>query len=130
MGKVEYTYGMIFSLKTYRVTVAATVCYLLFVICNLATAQGTSLENPLKFGTITEFVKAILGAIMYLGLPIIALVVIMAGLQFILARGNSGKIEEAKQNLMFVVIGMGIFLGAWALTGIVANTISLFRSSL
>jgi hypothetical protein len=97
----------------------------------LATfAQSSSLENPLKFGTITEFVKAILGAIMYLGLPIIALIVIMSGLQFIVARGNSSKIEEAKNNLMYVVIGMGIFLGAWALTGIVANTISLFRSSL
>jgi Type IV secretion system pilin len=89
-----------------------------------------ALENPLKFGTITEFVKALLGAIMYLGLPVIALVVIMAGLQFITSQGNAGKIEEAKKNLMYVVIGMGIFLGAWALTGIIANTISLFRSGL
>jgi hypothetical protein len=54
----------------------------------------------------------------------------MAGLQFITSQGNASKIEEAKKNLMYVVIGMGIFLGAWALTGIIANTISLFRSGL
>jgi hypothetical protein len=46
------------------------------------------------------------------------------------AQGNGGKIEEAKKNLQYVIIGMGIFLGAWALTGIVANTISLFRSNI
>lgn len=104
---------------------------ILYLLPALVTAQSSgALENPLKFNTITEFVKAILGAIMYLGLPVIALVVIMAGLQFITAQGNSGKIEEAKKNLMYVLIGMGIFLGAWALTGIIANTISLFRSSL
>jgi hypothetical protein len=114
-------------MTTVRLYLLSSIFYLLPAF---TFAQGTALENPLKFGTITEFVKAVLGAIMYLGLPVVALVVIMAGLQFVTAQGNSGKIEEAKKNLMYVVIGMGIFLGAWALTGIIANTISLFRSSL
>jgi hypothetical protein len=93
-------------------------------------AHAVALENPLHFETITDFTKAILGAIMYLGLPVIALVVILSGLKFITAQGNPGEIEKAKSNLMNVMIGMGIFLGAWALTGIIANTISLFRSTL
>lgn len=111
-------------------TLHTRLLLLFFVALVPVSASATALENPLKFGTITEFVKAILGAIMYLGLPVIALVVIMAGLQFIVARGNSRGIEEAKNNLKYVVIGMAIFLGSWALTGIVANTISLFRSTL
>ena len=88
------------------------------------------LTNPLQFGTIQDFLKALLGALMYLGLPLVALIIIYSGFMFITAQGNPGKIEKAKMNIFYVLIGAGVFLGAWALTGIVANTISLFRSTL
>lgn len=90
----------------------------------------TALQNPLQFNSIQDFLKGLLGALMNLGLPIIALVIIYSGFLFITAQGNSGKIETAKKNIFYVLIGTGIFLGAWALTGIVANTISLFRNTL
>lgn len=101
----------------------------LFLLPAFAFAQ-TALQNPLQFNSIQDFLKGLLGALMYLGLPIIALVIVYSGFLFITAQGNSGKIETAKMNIFYVLIGTGIFLGAWALTGIVANTITLFRNTL
>jgi hypothetical protein len=104
--------------------------FLLLLLLSAPLIAFAQLQNPLQFGSIQDFLKALLGALMYLGLPLIALIIIYAGFMFVTAQGNPGKIEKAKMNIFYVLIGTGIFLGAWALTGIVANTISLFRSSL
>ena len=96
----------------------------------LPTFAFAELINPLQFGTIQDFLKAVLGALMYLGLPVVALVIIYAGFKFIMAQGKPGELTQAKYNIFYVLIGAGIFLGAWALKGIVANTIASFRNSL
>jgi hypothetical protein len=90
----------------------------------------TSLVNPLQFGTIQDFLKGLLGAVMYIGLPIIALIIVYSGFLFITARGNSEKIKAAIYNFQWVVIGTGVFLGAWALTGIIAGTINMLRDNI
>jgi hypothetical protein len=93
-----------------------------------ALAQSGSLVNPLQFESIQDFLKGVLGAIMYIGLPVIALVIVYSGFMFITARGNPEKIKAAIYNFQWVVIGTGVFLGAWALTNIVAATINMLRS--
>lgn len=92
-------------------------------------AQGR-LENPLQFSSIQDFLKGLLGAVMYIGLPIIALIIVYSGFLFITARGNSEKIKQAIYNFQWVVIGTGVFLGAWALTGIIAGTINMLRDNI
>ncbi len=92
-------------------------------------AQQGTLSNPLQAATIQDFLKGILGAAMYLGLPIIALIIVYSGFMFVTARGNSEKIKAAIYNFQWVAIGTGVFLGAWALTNIIANTIALLRSN-
>lgn len=94
-----------------------------------AFADQTGLENPLQAPTIQEFLKGILGAAMYLGLPVIALIIVYSGFLFVTARGNSEKITAAIYNFKWVAIGTGVFLGAWALTNVIASTIALLRSN-
>jgi predicted transporter len=89
---------------------------------------AASLENPLNFNTIQGFLQGVLGALMYLGLPLIALIIIYSGFLFVRAQGNSEQLQVAKKNFFYVIIGTGLFLGAWALTQIVAATISSLTS--
>ncbi len=91
-------------------------------------AQNT-LVNPLQFSSIQDFLKGLLGAVMYIGLPLIALIIVYSGFLFITARGNSEKIKQAIYNFQWVVIGTGVFLGAWALTGIISSTINMLRDN-
>ena len=74
--------------------------------------------------TIAGFFKSILGTVMYIGVPIIGLIVIYAGFKFLTARGNSAKIRKATFNITWVIIGIAIFLGAWTLSSIVDSTIN------
>jgi hypothetical protein len=52
------------------------------------------------------------------------LFIVYAGFKFVLAMGNPGKLAEARQNLMYTLIGIGIFLGAWLLALVIANTVN------
>ncbi len=86
-------------------------------------AQG--LKNPLgdQFGTIPGFVQGMLSVIMYIGVPFIGLILVYAGFKFLFARGKSEQIKSAAFNIQWVIIGIAIFLGAWALATIIDSTI-------
>lgn len=86
---------------------------------------ATGLQNPLgsEFGTVSGFVQGILSIVMYLGVPFVGLVLVWAGWKFLSSRGNSQGITEAWFNFRWVIVGIGVFLGAWALSVLIDSTI-------
>ena len=91
---------------------------------------AAGLENPLSGGGInsmSEFVQKFLEAVVYVGFPIAVLFVVYSGFRFVLAQGNSSELEKAKKNFMWTVIGVGMFLGAWALAELIRGTINQLR---
>ena len=94
-------------------------------------AEG--LLNPLASsgfgGGIPGFVKGILGIVMYIGIPFIGLILVYAGFKFLFARGKADQIKSATFNLQWIIIGIGVFLGAWALTILIDSTIKNILSS-
>ena len=82
------------------------------------------LQNPLGFNTICGLVKAIFNALLALGAPIAVLFLVYAGFKFIIARDDTTKLKEARSNLVHVVAGIAIFLGAWVLGQVIAATIN------
>jgi hypothetical protein len=82
------------------------------------------LVSPIKFTSICGLIKALLNTIMSLGIPIAMLFLVYSGFLFVIARGNVTGLQKARTNLVHVVVGIGIFLGAWLLGQIVANTIN------
>ena len=88
-------------------------------------ADSQKITNPL--GNINSFcglIKAILQAVISIGIPIAVLFIVYAGFKFVLAMGNPVKLDEARKNLMYTLIGIGIFLGAWLLALVIANTVN------
>ena len=81
-------------------------------------------QNPLNFETICGLLKQLLSVFLTLGTPVAALFLVYAGFKFVVARGNPTKLGVAKNNLLFVVIGICIFLGAWLMGQLIANTIN------
>lgn len=84
-----------------------------------------SVENPLK-GSITSFcglLEALLRAAIVLGLPVAVLFLIYTGFKFIIARGNEKELGDAKRSLLYTIVGIGIFLGAWTIAQIIKNTL-------
>ena len=85
---------------------------------------GSAVTNPLQYCNIMDFVKAALQLFVILALPVLAFFIVLAGFQFILARGNSSQLEKAKMNFLYVIIGTCLVLGAWLLASLIGATIS------
>jgi len=83
------------------------------------------LVNPIpKITSIPGLIHTILVAAIKICIPIIALAIIYCGFLFVEARGNSEKIEKAKDALLYTVIGSAILLGSWAIAQLISETIT------
>jgi hypothetical protein len=95
-----------------------------FVLAQSSQCQGIC--NPLSsaYSTIPTFIAGFLRVMVQIGLPVVALFLLIAGYRFASAGGNSGKLEEAKENFVYVIIGALLILGAWVLATLIGNTVS------
>ena len=86
----------------------------------------TGLQNPLNsnFSSVPAFIAGALKALAMIALPIITLFLVISGFLFITAQGNQQKLDTAKKNFYFVIIGALLILGAWILATLIAGTIS------
>lgn len=110
-----------------RAVAVGTALYLLPVIAQAAQCEGTSgfaIANPLKYCSIMAFVEAALRLFVMLALPVLAFFIVLAGFSFILARGNSTKLQAAKWNFLYVIVGTCLVLGAWLLASLIGATIT------
>ena len=99
--------------------------FLFLSTVSTAFAQA-GLENPLNssFSTIPAFIAGALKVLVIVSLPIIALFIVVSGFMFIFARGNSSKLEEAKKNFVYVIIGALLILGAWVIATLIGGTVT------
>ncbi len=97
------------------------------LVANAESCGSDGFCNPLKFGTIQEFIEGFLQSIVYIGFPVAVLFVVYSGFLFVFAQGNSSELEKAKKNFLWTVIGVGLFLGAWALAMLIRGTIDQLR---
>lgn len=80
--------------------------------------------NPLTQNSICGALKLFLTALLTLGIPVAVLFLVYAGFRFVWARGNPKALAAARTNLVYVILGLGIFIGAWLLGQIIANTLN------
>jgi hypothetical protein len=85
--------------------------------------NATTLANPLNVGSFCGLLKAIFAIAIQIGIPIAVVFVVYAGFKFVLARGNPEGLKKAKANLMFTLVGIALFFGAWFLAQIITNTL-------
>ena len=63
--------------------------------------------------TIPQFIKAVLGLIVKIGIPVASVFLIWAGFLFLTAQGNESKLSSAKKTFVWACIGFGVLLAAW-----------------
>lgn len=89
-----------------------------------AFAQETTIKNPLGVSSVADFIARALQAMVLLALPVVALFFVIAGFMFISARGNTHKLQEARQNFVYVVIGGLLIIGAWVIATLIGGTVT------
>jgi hypothetical protein len=90
-----------------------------------AFALAAEVQNPLNpnFSSIPRFVAGVLQVMVQVGLPIVAFFLLYAGFKFVSAGGNSEKLNDAKENFKYVLIGALLILGAWVIATLIGNTV-------
>ncbi len=98
-------------------------------VANNPTDQGrglgyTPLQNPLgNVRTINDFIAAIIDIILLVAYPVLVLAFIWIGFQFVMAQGNSTKLDKVKQNLWYTLLGALVIIGAKAISLALDGTI-------
>lgn len=83
------------------------------------------LQNPLnpQYNTVGGLVQGFLEIFSYLAVLFGVLMLIWIGLQFVLSQGNSEKMKELKKQLLWIVVGIAIVIGARIIVSVVINTL-------
>jgi len=96
-----------------------------FLFVSFAHADAV-LNNPLNptFSSIPSFIAGALKVMVMVALPIISLAIVYSGFLFVAAQGNDEKLSKAKGNLLYVIIGSILILGAWVIATLIGGTVS------
>ena len=87
--------------------------------------NGTTLCNPVKAESLTQLFGDVLSNVIIPVSTVIAVMfIIWAGLKFVLAQGKAGEIEKARQNLIYVLIGVALVIGAQVILDLLLNTVT------
>jgi hypothetical protein len=100
---------------------------LIWSVPMIVAAQSNAVfSNPLKdiYSTIPGFIAGFLQAMVQISLPVVAFFMLLAGYQFAAAGGNPEKLNKAKENFIYVLVGALLILGAWVLATLIGNTVS------
>ena len=118
-------------MKTLRAHIARLLLTLGAFALPLVAAADNGLQNPLnsQFSSIPAFLGGALQVLVMIALPIITLFVVIAGFMFVFARGNETKLNKAKENLIYVLVGALLILGASMLATLLGGTISQLLGS-
>ncbi|MBP6855225.1 MAG: hypothetical protein KBD26_03685 [Candidatus Pacebacteria bacterium] len=84
-----------------------------------------TIDNPLAtdIDTLPEFVEEVLRIVLKVGIPIVTLFIIYAGLLFVMAAGNPEKLKKAKETLLWTLVGAAVLLGAWVIAEAIQGTL-------
>jgi len=101
---------------------------LAFVLMAPMSVFAQGLQNPLKVGTLEEFLALILQAVVNLGTIVLVIMLVYVGFLFVVGQGNEEKISEAKKALMWTVIGGLVLLGAQAISLVIQATVNSLKA--
>lgn len=96
-----------------------------------ASGGGVMLTNYLKaeYQSVPCLIGAILDVIVQVGSMLLVVFIVITGLKFVTAKGNSAKLEEAKQALLWTIVGAAIVLGAFVISEAVKGTVEQLGTS-
>ncbi|MBP6931518.1 MAG: hypothetical protein KBD48_03535 [Candidatus Pacebacteria bacterium] len=133
MNKI--TFFMLRNKKILAVAYLFVLMILPFAFSHAVDPAGVNLDvrikNPLdsSINTLPKFIEEALKIVLQIGVPVVTLAIIYSGFLFVMARGNSEKLGEAKNTLMYTLIGAALLLGSWVIAQAIQGTISDIKST-
>ena len=91
-------------------------------------AETPKLSNPTpSYGTMYDFIVALLEIVLLIGVPMIVIALIYAGFLLVTADGDEKKLEMGKLVIVWTLVGGAIILGAKVIAEFIKGTWTLFE---
>jgi hypothetical protein len=84
----------------------------LTVLQKISYASAVGITNPIRFNTFAELFQSIITGLGVLILGLGTIMVIIAGILYLLSAGNPEKVGTAKSALFYAILGIVVGLGA------------------
>lgn len=88
----------------------------------VVTFGATIFTSPVQ-GDLYDFLIKILNAVVFILFPFIVLMIVYTGFLFVTAQGNTTKITQAREALVWTVVGAVVVLGAKAIALAIEATV-------
>jgi len=99
-----------------------TVSILAVSLAGRAIAGSSAvIFNPLDTDDLPSLLCIIFDGLIYIGVPILTLVIVLAGLKWITSMGDSSKITEARNAITYAVLGMIVILSSKAIFAFIVS---------
>jgi beta-lactamase regulating signal transducer with metallopeptidase domain len=89
------------------------ILFISFFAVNLAGAQTSNcpsneicIENPVEAETFEELINAIIDFLWMFGIAVVPMVIIIAGYFFVTSAGDPAKVTQAKNMILYALIGL------------------------
>lgn len=76
----------------------------------LGASPSYTLSNPLGGKSFVAIINNILNYLIYISIPILALMILIGGFQILTAKGSPEKINSGKKTITYAIIGFAIIL--------------------
>ncbi len=83
------------------------------------TKSGSALTNPLGNKTFTQIIQGIIGYLILIGAPILAIMVIYGGFLILSAGDSPEKVKSGKDVILWAVVGYIVILSSWGVIYII-----------
>ena len=117
----------------YKKSLAFLVPFLFFIPLFMFAAEIGSgnttiqkIQNPLGLNntSVQDLLVRIMGLVATVGAIVVVFFIIYSGYKIVMARGNPGDLEKAKDMFFATIIGGAILLGADVIANVVVNTVN------
>jgi hypothetical protein len=103
----------------------ATILTIGFASRVLAEESSAIIQNPLSVTDVPSLLCIIFDGLIYIGAPVLTLVIVLAGVKWITSMGESGKITEARNTITYSVLGMIVLLSSKAIYAFIISALNI-----
>lgn len=84
---------------------------------------GIEIKNPLKYDTIEDLIRAIIRFLQVLASIVTAIVIVAAGYFFVFSQGDPAKVTQARNMVIYALVGLAIILVAQGIIAVIERVI-------
>lgn len=99
------------------------ISFFIIPLFTFATSSTGSITNPIDAETFGDLISMVVKWILNMAMVLAPLVIVYGGLTYMTAAGDTSKVNQAKQIILYAAIGLILALLAWSLIDILKGLV-------